>query len=52
MKPPCLLNDLRNFNKILKKDVTYYNVKNHKIEGFHSLSLENTFLRKRQEGVK
>ena len=27
---PYLLNELRNFNKIFKKDVTYDNIKSHK----------------------
>ena len=27
---PHLLNELRNFNKIFKKDVTYDNIKSHK----------------------
>ena len=30
-----LLNDLRNFNEILRKDLTYDNIKSHKKPGFH-----------------
>ena len=29
------LNDLKNFNKIFKKDVTYNDIKNTKIQGFN-----------------
>ena len=32
-----LLNDLRNFNKILRKDGTYDHIKRHKKPGFHPL---------------
>ena len=32
-----LLNDLKNFNEIFRKDVTYDNIKNHKKPGFYSL---------------
>ena len=32
-----LLNDLRNFNKIFRKDTTYDNVKGHKKTEFYSL---------------
>ena len=41
-----LLNDLRNFN-----DVAYDNIKSKKKQDF-TLSLENTYLEKPQEGVK
>ena len=33
-----LLNGLRNYNNIFKKDGTYYKVKRHKKPGLHSLS--------------
>ena len=48
-----LLKDLRNFNEILRKGVTYGNIKSHKKQGF-TLFLEVTFLEKEQgeEGVK
>ena len=42
-----LLNDLRNFNKILRKDGTYDDIKSHKKPGF-TLSLEDLFFEKRQ----
>ena len=32
-----LLNDLRNFNEVFRKDVTYDNIKSYKKTGFHSL---------------
>ena len=32
-----LLNNLRNFNEIFRKDVTYDNIKSHKNPGFHPL---------------
>ena len=32
-----LLNDLRNFNEIFRKDVTYDNIKSHKKPGFYPL---------------
>ena len=32
-----LLNDLRNFNKILRKDGTYDHIESHKKPGFHPL---------------
>ena len=38
-----LLNDLKNFNEIFRKDVTYDNIT--KNQGF-TLSLEDTFLEK------
>ena len=41
------LNDLSNFNKIFRKDVTYDNIKSHKKQGF-TLSLEDIFLEKPQ----
>ena len=34
-KSSCLLNKLRNFNEVFKKDVTYDDIKSHKKEGFH-----------------
>ena len=32
-----LLNELRNFNEIFRKDVTYDNIKSHKKPAFHPL---------------
>ena len=32
-----LLNNLRDFNEIFRKDVTYDNIKSHKKPGFHPL---------------
>ena len=40
-----LLNDLMNFNAILRKYVAYNNIKSHKIAGF-IVSVENAFLEK------
>ena len=41
------LKDLRNFNEIFRKDVTYDNIKSHrKTWASPSLSLKNTFLEK------
>ena len=40
-----MLNEIS--NQVLKKDVTYDNIKSHKKQGF-TLSLENMFLEKRQ----
>ena len=42
-----LLNDLRNFNEIFRKDVTYDNIKGHKKQVF-TLPLEDTFFEKPQ----
>ena len=42
-----LMNDLRNFNEIFRKDLTYDNNKSHKKQGF-PLSLEDTFFEKPQ----
>ena len=42
---------MRNFNEIFRKDVTYEILKITKNQGF-TLSLENTFLKKPQRGVK
>ena len=53
-----LLNNLRNFNDIFRKDVAYDNIKSDKKLAFSplslslSLSLEATFLKKTQEGGK
>ena len=44
-----LLNDLRSFNEIFRKDVAYANIIIHKKPGF-TLSLEDTFLKKPQGG--
>ena len=38
-----LLNDLRNFNKILRKDGTYDDIKSHKKPGFHPLFRRSIF---------
>ena len=47
-----LLNDLRNFNGIFRKDVTYDNFKSNKNQGF-TLSLDDTILENlRWVGVK
>ena len=45
------MNELRNFNEIFRKDVTYDNIKSHKKAGLHPLF---TFLEKLQGrgGVK
>ena len=43
------MNQLRNFNDIFRKDVTYDNVT--KNQGF-TLTLEDTFLEKQQDGLK
>ena len=40
-----LLNDLRNFNEIFRKDVTYDNIKGHKKTGFYP-SFRRYFFRK------
>ena len=40
-----MLNEIS--NQVLRKDVTYDNIKSHKKQGF-TLSLENMFLEKRQ----
>ena len=47
---PHLLNELRNFNEIFKKDVTYDNIKSHKKAQGFAIYLKNTFLEKTQEG--
>ena len=41
--------EFRNFNKILRKDITCNNIKSHKKQGF-IFSLKNTFLEKAQGG--
>ena len=48
-KPTFLLNYLRNFNEIFKKDVDYDNIKSHK-KSIFTVSLENTFFKKSQRG--
>ena len=49
-KASYLLNSLRNFNEIFRKDVAFDNIKSHKIKT-HFLNLGNTFLEKpREEG--
>ena len=40
---------LEKFYEVFRKDVTYDNIKSHKNQGF-TLSLEDTFLKKAQEG--
>ena len=47
---PHLLNELRNFNKIFKKDVTYDNIKSHKKAQGFAIYLKKTFLEKPKEG--
>ena len=37
-----------NFHELFRKDVTYDNIKNHKKPGLYPLSVEDTFLEKRQ----
>ena len=32
-----ILNDLRRFNEVFRKDATYDNIKSHKEKGFHPL---------------
>ena len=46
-KPLYLPNDLRNFNKTFRKDVSYDNIKSHKKQGF-TLSMKHAFLEKPQ----
>ena len=48
MKCSHLLNDLRNFNKIFRKNVLYDNIKNHK--GTALPSLEKKVLEKPKPG--
>ena len=43
----CLLNYLRSFNEIFRKDVTHDNIKSHKKQGY-TLSLEDEFFKKSQ----
>ena len=47
-----LLNNLRNFNDIFRKDVAYDNIKSDKKLAFSPLSREVTFLKKPQQGGK
>ena len=47
-----LLNNLRNFNDIFRKDVAYDNIKSDKKLAFSPLSREATFLKKPQQGGK
>ena len=49
-KYSCILNDLRNFNEIFRKIVTYDNVKSHKKAGFHHLFRKNMFEKTTEEG--
>ena len=42
-KTSYLLNDMKNFNVISRKDVTYENIKSHKIPGLHRLSRRYIF---------
>ena len=42
----CVLNNLRNLNKVFKNDVTCENINSHKKAGFHPLTLKNAFLEK------
>ena len=45
-KSSYLLNNLKNFNEIFKKDVTYDNIKSPKKKQGFTLSLEDAFLEK------
>ena len=38
-----LLNDLRNFKELFRKDVAYDKIKGHKKAGFHPLSRKHIF---------
>ena len=49
-KSSYLLNDLRNFNEIFRKDVTYDNIKSHKKPVLHPLS--RRFFLENYRGVK
>ena len=51
-KQAYLLNNLRNFNDIFRKDVADDNVKSDKKLGFSPPSLEATFLKKPQQEGK
>ena len=42
-KSSYLLNDLRNFNEIFRKDVTYDNIKSHKKPGLHPVPEKHIF---------
>ena len=48
MKIVNIEKEMRNFNEIFGKDVTYENIKSHKKQGFN-LPLKNTFLEKSYE---
>ena len=48
MKIVNIEEEMRNFNEIFGKDVTYENIKSHKKQGFN-LPLKNTFLEKSYE---
>ena len=45
-KSSYLLKDFGNFKEILRKNVTYDNIKSNKKPGLHPLSLEDTFFEK------
>ena len=47
-----LLNDLRNLNEILRKDVTYDNIKSYKNPGIHPLFRRYSFGKPQGGGVK
>ena len=49
-KYSCLLNDMRNFNEIFRKDVAYDNIESRKKKQHLILFLENTFFEKPQGG--
>ena len=44
-KSSDILNDLRNFNEIFRKDVAYDKIKSHKETGLHSLFLSHSFVK-------
>ena len=45
------MNDLRNFNEIFRKDVTYDNIKSHKKPGFHPLFRRYIFRKSTKGGA-
>ena len=47
-KSSYLLNDLRNFNKIFRKNVAYDNIKNQRKSRVHSFFRRDAFLEKQQ----
>ena len=49
-KSSYALNDVRDLNKIFRKDMAYDNVKSYKKAGFHPLSRSYIFVEKPQRG--